>query len=123
MKKARLIYAAVFCVLFALEVCIGLFAHDGFVRPYIGDVLVTILICCLCRTVVPNAVPALPIYVFAFAALVEVAQYFDIVKLLGLENHSFISTIVGRTFSSIDLLCYGVGCIIFWSIEKTVKLI
>ena len=121
MKKPRLTYAAVFGVLLFTEISIGLFVHDGFIRPYIGDMLVTILICCLCRTVVPKGIPALTIYVFAFAALVEVAQYFDIVKLLGLESNALISAIIGRTFSPIDLLCYGVGCVIFWAIERTVK--
>ena len=57
MKKARVIYAAMFCVLFLIEVCIALFVHDDFLRPYVGDALVTILLCCLCRTVIPKGGP------------------------------------------------------------------
>lgn len=121
MKKLRLTYASVFFILLLTEIYIGLFVHDSFVRPYIGDVLVTILLCCLLRIIVPNGVPALPIYVFVFAALVEIAQYFDVVKLLGLANSTFISTIIGRTFSSIDLICYAAGCLVFWAVEKAVK--
>ena len=55
----------------------------------------------------------LPIYVFLFATFVEIAQYFNVVKLLGLQNNAFISTIVGTTFSFVDLICYSVGCLIF----------
>ena len=120
MKKPRLIYGILFCILLVVEIYIGLFVHDNYIRPYIGDVLVTILICCLCRIVILNSVTALPIYVFVFAALVEVAQYYDIVKLLRLENNVFISTIVGTTFSAVDLLCYGAGCGAFWVAEKAI---
>lgn len=123
MKNSRVTYAIVFVFLFVLEVFIALFVHDNFIRPYIGDVIVTILLCCLCRVVVPTGVRALPIYVFIFATLVETAQYFDIVKLLGFENNAFISTIVGRSFSVIDLICYGVGCLVFWTTERIVKLL
>ena len=64
MKKPRFIYAAAFCALLLTEILIGLFVHDHIVRPYIGDVLVTILLCCFCRVVVPRGVPALSVYVF-----------------------------------------------------------
>ena len=121
MKHTRNIYLAAFCVLLFVEICIALFVHDRFVRPYIGDVLVTVLLCCLCRVAVPGGVPALPAYVFGFAALVEVAQYFDVVSLLGLENNAVISTLVGRTFSWADLICYASGCFVFWLAEKAVK--
>lgn len=121
MKNARRVYAAVFCILLFIEICIALFIHDNFIRPYVGDVLVTILLCCLCRTIIPKGISALPIYVFVFATLVEVAQYFDVVKLLGLENNTVISTIIGTTFSSVDLICYGIGCLVFWFAEKVVN--
>lgn len=121
MKKPRITYAMVFALLLLTEVCIALFVRDDFVRPYIGDVLVTVLICVFCRIVIPKGVPTLPIYVFIFAALIEVAQYFDVVKLLGLQNNALISTIVGRTFSAVDIVCYGVGCVIFWALEILIK--
>ena len=120
MKKRRVMYALMFITLFCVEVCIALFVHDDFVRPYIGDVLVTVLLCCLCRIVLPRGVPALPLYVFVFAALVEAAQYVDVVKLLGWGDNAFLSTIIGRTFSWADILCYGTGCLVFWMIERMV---
>ena len=118
MKKRRVMYALMFITLFCVEVCIALFVHDDFVRPYIGDVLVTVLLYCLCRIAVPKGVPALPAYVFLFAALVEAAQYIDVVKLLGWEDNAILSTLIGRTFSWADILCYGVGCVAFWAAEK-----
>ena len=120
MKKLRSIYVLMFVILLSMEICIALFVRDDFVRPYIGDVLVTVLLCCLCRVVMPKGVPALPIYVFVFAALVEAAQYVDVVKWLGWENNAILSLLIGRTFSWADILCYGVGCIGFWAVEKGV---
>ena len=118
MKKQRITYAMIFIVLLLIEIGIGLFVHDDFVRPYVGDVLVTVLLCCLCRVVIPKGMPLLPAYVFFFAVFVELTQYFDLVGLLGLENNALIFTVVGRTFSAMDLLCYGVGCLGFWIAEK-----
>ena len=45
MKKQRITYAAIFAVLLLIEIGIGLFVHDDFLRPYVGDVLVTVLLC------------------------------------------------------------------------------
>ena len=100
------------------EMLIGLFVNDAFVRPYVGDMLVTILICCFFRVLFPTGVGALPVYVFLFAAAVEIGQYFDVVKLLGLADNMFLSTVLGRTFSALDLICYGIGCLAFWGMER-----
>lgn len=121
LKKPRIIYAAIFGVLLLTEIAIALFVHDRFIRPYIGDVLVTILLCCLCRIVIPKGVRLLPVYIFLFAVTVEIAQYFDIVKLLGLENSVFLSTIIGRSFSVWDIVCYAAGCLVFFGVEWTVR--
>lgn len=120
LKKTRIIYAAIFGILLLAEIVIALFVHDRFIRPYIGDVLVTILLCCLCRVVIPKGVRLLPVYVFLFAVAVEIAQYFDFVKLLGLENSVFLSTIIGRSFSVWDIVCYAAGCLVFFGVEWAV---
>lgn len=73
--------------------------------------LVTLLLCCLCRVIVPSKVRLLPLYVFLFSACVEIGQYFDLVALLGLADNRFLSVLMGRTFSSLDLICYAVGSI------------
>ena len=121
MKKTRTVYALFFFILLITEICIALFVHDNFIRPYIGDALVTVLICCFLRVFIPKGVKVLPVFVFLFASLVETAQYFDIVRLLGLESNAFISTVIGRTFSFTDIICYGVGCITFYLAEKIIN--
>ncbi len=118
MKKSRLVYAVLFFVVFAIEVLIALFVNDSFIRPYGGDILVTVLLCLLFRTFFPVKAKLLPVFVFLFSVAVEICQYFDIVKLMGFENNVLISTLVGRSFSVIDIICYGVGCILFFVIEQ-----
>lgn len=121
--KLRTIYAVFFCIILLVEIFIALFINDSFIRPYVGDMLVTVLICCLCRVLIPKGVCALPLYVFLFATAVEVCQYFDVVKLLGLESNKFFSLVFGRTFSVYDIICYAVGCISFFAIEYIITYI
>lgn len=120
LKNKRILYGSIFFGLLVVEVCIALFVHDSFVRLYVGDMLVTLLLCCLCRVVVPSKIRLLPLFVFIFAACVEIGQYFDLVSLLGLANNRFLSTVLGRTFSWLDLLCYGTGCVAAFLLDQII---
>ena len=120
MKNNRLTYLLIFFGLLATEIVIALFVNDAFVRPYVGDMLVTLLLCCLCRVILPDKVRLLPIYVFVFAACVEIGQYFDLVALLGLADNRIISIALGRTFSWMDLVCYAVGCAAAFALDQTI---
>ena len=63
--KIRISYAIAALALFGIEVCIALFARDDFVRPFVGDVLVVILIHCAVRILSPAKPRLLAVYVFA----------------------------------------------------------
>ena len=117
-EKKRISYALITLGLLAVEVLIALFVHDDFIRPYIGDVLVTVLICAFMRIFIPQSVKMLPLYVFIFAAGVEVLQYFRIVEVLGLSENRFFSVLIGSVFDVKDIVCYGVGCVIVFTVEK-----
>ena len=116
--KKRLLYACITVVLLGVEVLIALFVHDNFIRPYIGDVLVTVLICTFMRIFIPRGIKLLPLYVFIFAAGVEVMQYFNIVEVLGLADNRFFSILIGSVFDVKDIVCYGVGCVVFLAVEN-----
>ena len=116
--KTRLLYCAAFFILLAVEVCIALFVRDSFIRPYGGDILVTVLICCFLRIFLPEKLSHLPLFVFLFAAAVEIGQYFDFVSLLGLGEIRFFRILLGSTFSMADILCYLTGCILFAAAER-----
>lgn len=122
MKKENLmpraVYAVSFAVILIIEILIALFVRDSFIRPYGGDILVTILICCFMRMIFLDKIPLLPLWVFLFAVLVEVLQYFDIVALLGLGDIKFFVVLIGNSFSFVDIICYAVGCVLFYLREK-----
>ena len=118
MCRRRLCYAVLCAVLLGVEIFIALYVRDAFVRPYVGDVLVVILIACFIRIFVPVGWRFLPLGVFLFAAAVEIGQYFDYASLLGLGEYPFFRTLLGSTFSVEDILCYAVGCLLFAVGEK-----
>ena len=97
-KQKRIKYLFAFLIFLLIEVLIALFVHDDFIRPYIGDVLVVVVIYCFAKIFLPNAKMWLPVAIFIFAALVETLQYFNIVELLGVEDNTFLSTLIGATF-------------------------
>ena len=84
--KKRIFYIISFLVIFCIEVFIALYVRDSFVRPYMGDALVVVLVYSFVRIFIPTGVPRLPFYVFLFACFVEVLQYFQLVETLGITN-------------------------------------
>lgn len=117
--KKRVVYAAGACILLAAEILIALFVRDSFVRPYGGDILVTVLLCCLLRAVFLFWIPYLPLGVFLFAAAVEFAQALGIASLIP-HSWTAVRIIVGSSFSVWDLVCYAVGCVLFWGAERLI---
>ena len=108
--KQRLGYLAAFFLVLLLEIFIGVFIQDNFIRPYVGDMLVTMLLCCLCRVILPRLSPAIP--VFLFSAVVEGLQWLGVTEKLGLQG-TVMGIILGSTFDWKDLFCYALGCIAF----------
>lgn len=110
-KRARLIYAAVFAVLFAVEIIIGLYVHDQFVRPYIGDMIVVVLLWALVRMIIPFRAVWLSGAIYVFAVLVELSQMIPLVDFLEIENR-LIRVLMGTSFAVGDLFAYAAGCIV-----------
>ena len=119
--KKRIYYMILTVVLLVVEVLIALFVHDRFVRPYVGDVLVVVVICAFLRIWIPDSIWLLPLYVFLFATGVEILQYFDLVELLGVEDNVFLRTLIGTSFDGKDILCYAAGCVLVWVAERKVS--
>ena len=94
----------------ATEIYIAVCVKGGFVRHYAGDALVRAIF-----SVTPSN---LTLKIFAFAAALEIAQYFGVVQILGIEN-KILKIMIGGTFDLTDLLCYAAGCIInYMLLEK-----
>lgn len=106
---SRRTYLLVSLVLFLIEVVIAGYGEKTFVRPFLGDVLVVALLYALTQAVLLAQPQRIVIAVVGFACLIEVAQYFDFVALLGLQNSPLLSLLLGRTFSWLDFLAYFCG--------------
>ena len=119
--QLRFIYGVLSLFLLGVEVIIALFVRDSFIRPYGGDVLVTLLLCCMARCVIPLKIRWLPFGVFLFSVLVEVGQYFDFATLLGFSNNPVFKVALGSSFSVADIFCYALGCFSFVLVEKVIR--
>lgn len=105
-------------ILFITEVLIALYVHDAIIRPYIGDLLVVILIYCFVKAFLNTPVIPTAIAVLLFAFGIETAQYCNIVKVLGLEKYTVARVVIGTSFEWIDLLAYTTGIILVIVTEK-----
>jgi hypothetical protein len=105
-------------LLLVIEILIALYVHDHFIRPYIGDVLVVILLYCFVRSFIKAPVVPVALAVLVFAYLIETMQYFNIVKVLGLGKSRLANTIIGNYFTWNDIIAYTVGIGIVILVEK-----
>ena len=115
-SKQKYLLAAL--ILFIVEVFIGMYVHDSIVRPYIGDLLVVVLLYCMLKTVYNMAVMKAAIAVLLFAYLVETLQYFNIANVLGLGGYKLARILIGTSFSWADMACYTIGIAIVLLVEK-----
>lgn len=104
-------------LLFLIELAIALFVKDTVIRPFVGDVLVVCLIYCFLRIFLRADYKKIAFGVLIFAFTIEIFQYFDYVKLLGLENSRILSVAMGRTFEWTDFLAYFTGFLLITLVE------
>ncbi|MCT4014034.1 DUF2809 domain-containing protein [Elizabethkingia anophelis] len=117
--KFNLYYFIATIILFITEVLIATIFKDlFFVRAYLGDALVTILIYTFVKIFFNINPGKLLIGVFIFSVFIEVLQYFNIADVLGLKRGSIAYIVVGNSFSWIDIICYGAGCLIAFAVER-----
>ncbi|HAO06156.1 MAG TPA: DUF2809 domain-containing protein [Chryseobacterium sp.] len=117
-------YFLVTVFIFLTEVLIATKLKDiFFVRAYLGDVIVVMLIYTFIKTffrIEDNKKLILSILIFSF--LVEFAQYFNIAEKLGFRKGSLMYIVIGNSFSWIDILCYFVGCLLLFVFVKFQKM-
>lgn len=106
-------------ILFIIEVLIALFVRDRFIRPYGGDFLVVILIYCFLRTFINQSPLRLAIFTLIFSFVVEIAQYFNIVELLGLKGNRLAEIVIGTGYSNHDLVAYTLGVLVCYLLDRS----
>ncbi|VFQ46444.1 DUF2809 domain-containing protein [Desulfoluna butyratoxydans] len=102
-------YARLFVGMFLVELVIALFVRDAFIRPFVGDALVVVLLYLFFRSFLVCDKAKLVTGVLVFAWAVEVGQYFNLVDVLGLQGNRVARVVIGSTFDVMDLLAYTLG--------------
>ena len=118
--RFNLKYFLVTIIIFFVEVLIATWLKDiFFVRAYLGDVIVVMLLYIFIKsflTITNNE--KLIIGILIFSCCVEFAQYFNVAEKLGFQSGSFMYIVIGNSFSWIDILCYAVGCLLIYAFVK-----
>lgn len=104
-------YFLAFCLLLVIEVGIAVFINDTIIRPFIGDLLVVILMYCFVRAFTKFSYLKVIIGVLLFAYLVEAIQATSFIDWIGLSENKVAKIILGSTFDWKDLLAYTVGAL------------
>lgn len=94
------------------------FANLVFVRSYLGDFLVVMLIYYLVQAFVDVPAYKLAVGVFLFSCGVEIVQLLHPADLLGLQPGSFFYIVLGNRFSWMDILMYLGGCSAAYGLDR-----
>lgn len=112
------LYLVAALAVLALEILIALFAHDRFVRPYVGDMLAILLVYAALRAVTPlRMMPAVAL-ALAIGFAVEFGQLFGVLDVLGLRGNRIARTLLGTDFELADFLAYAAGALCVVAIER-----
>jgi uncharacterized protein DUF2809 len=104
-------------LLFAIEVLIALFVADRFVRPYLGDVLVVILMYCFLKAFLKLPVLPVAMAVLVLSFAIEGLQFLNSAEKFDLQS-KIARTVLGTSFAWVDLLCYSIGIGVVLTAEK-----
>ena len=118
MFKFRKEYLIVSIVLFLIEVFIGVYVKDQFIRPYGGDYLVVILLYTILRTFWNARVKVVAYSVLVFSFVLEFLQYFKLVELLHLDHIKLARIVIGTSFAWEDLVAYFLGIMTVLWVER-----
>lgn len=85
---------------------------SGWIRNYIGDILVVILIYSAIMSIAHFNKKVMILFTLVFAFMIEFSQYFKLAEHLGFERGSVAYIVLGNTFSLEDLICYLIGGVV-----------
>ena len=107
-------------VLFLVELTIAILHFNAFIRGFLGDVLVILLMYSFLKIFIKNNILKTAIFVLAFAYFVEFLQFFRLAELFHIKS-KILLIIVGSVFDLWDLVAYSLGFLFILLIEKIIK--
>jgi len=103
-------------IILVIEILIATVLKDWvFVRAYLGDVIVVILIYTFVLSffTIQKKIKLI-LGIFAFSVFIEILQYFKTAEFLGFKKGEIAYIVLGNSFAWEDILCYAVGCLFIW---------
>lgn len=116
-RKSKKVYLISAITLFIVEVLIERYVHDSFIRPYLGDFLVVILLYAILMYLSKLNVATAALITLLFSYSIETAQYYRIISILGIEEYKWARIIIGTSFSWWDMLMYSLGILFVLILE------
>lgn len=98
--------------IFLVEVYIARYLPHGFVRTFVGDVLVVVLLYFTVRGMLSLSSRATILGVFLFACAIELGQAVHLIRLLGLEHIHLARIVIGTSYDPLDFAAYALGALL-----------
>ncbi|HLT48978.1 MAG TPA: DUF2809 domain-containing protein [Aequorivita sp.] len=117
MEHLKWRYFSAFLILLLMEFTIAYFHFNPFIRGFLGDVLVMLLLYSFLKIFIKNNVFNIAISVLGFAFLVELLQFLKLSEILKIKS-KIILTVLGSVFDGWDLVAYFIGFLLILLIEK-----
>ncbi|MDC8106079.1 DUF2809 domain-containing protein [Chryseobacterium sp. PTM-20240506] len=115
-------YLILTILLFLTEVIIATALKNVFfVRAYLGDVIVVILLYTFVKSFITIDNTKLITGIFIFSCIIEFAQYFNVAEKAGFQKGSLMYIVIGNSFSWVDITCYAMGCLFLYLIIKVAE--
>jgi hypothetical protein len=114
-------YIILSIILFILCVLIViLFSSHQFIRGFLGDAVIVMLLYTFLKSWRDINAFWLSVWVTIFAYVIEITQYFKIIRMLGFEENFFTRIVFGSVFDPLDLLAYTIGGVSIYILDTRV---
>jgi Protein of unknown function (DUF2809) len=107
-----------FSILFAVEVIIAIFFRDDWIRNWLGDLLVVIVIAYFVHAFVAFPLRKIAIGTLIFAYCIELLQFFSVIDWFGWRESQLAHLTIGSTFDGKDLVAYTIGIALVLIIDR-----
>mgnify|MGYP003649506444 CR=1 FL=1 len=113
-RNSKIYYFIGFLFLFITEIAIAMYVNDRFIRPYLGDFLVVIMIYCFIMSISSISIlkGLLAVLIFSFTL-----EFLQLLPTDFAHGEKWLRIIMGHSFSYIDLLMYVLGLVASGLIE------
>ena len=104
--------------LLATLIVMAVFVKELFLQSYICDVLIILWFFFLLKSFFKGANYELAHYALLFTIVLEIAEFYQVIELLGLQDNKVAKMALGSAFDWFDLLVYGITWLLIISIES-----